>query len=66
MKDGCKGWWRPFIKKIPVTYVLKKHRAIGLEHRENTGNLILTRMWPPCFYNHISDLTISFHLSQME
>ena len=33
-------------KIILVTYLLK-HREIGHEHRENTGNLILTRMWPP-------------------
>ena len=26
---------------------IEKHREIGHEHRENTGNLILTRTWPP-------------------
>ena len=26
----------------------KEHREVGREHRENTGNLILTRTWPPC------------------
>ena len=26
----------------------EKNREIGCKHRENTGNLILTRMWPPC------------------
>ena len=36
-------------RKILVTYVLKKHREIGREHRENAGNLILTRTWPPCY-----------------
>ena len=35
-----------FIKVILVTYVLKKHRQISLERRENTGNLILIRTWP--------------------
>ena len=25
----------------------EKHREIGREHRENSGNLILTRTWPP-------------------
>ena len=25
-----------------------KHREICHEHRENTGNLILPRTWPPC------------------
>ena len=34
-------------KKILITYVLKKHRKIGHEHKENTGNLILTRTWSP-------------------
>ena len=47
-KDACKGWWRPFIEIILVTYVLKKHREISCECRENTGNLIFTRTWLPC------------------
>ena len=29
-KNGCKGWWRPFVKIILVIYVLK-----------NTGKLVV-------------------------
>ena len=45
-KGGCKGWWGKFMKKNTCYLCTEKHREIGREHGEKTGNLILTRMWP--------------------